>query len=730
MAAVSGEEHHPLTAEQGAIVSAMTSRSCNVLVDAVAGAAKTYTALQACKRMPAGETVFILTYNAKLKMETKAKVERMGMADRVHVFSYHSACVRHYDEVDGCTDVGIMRAVETPLRPRQPFAFDLLIVDECQDMTPLYFGFVRRLLLDNRRPGATVAAFGDVRQCIYGFKGADPRLFRLLPDLLPFLHHPHWKRLGLSTSFRITRPMCEFVNRRLLVAPGDVHMRAVKDGPAVRYRVIAAPFADPFDAVMAELREGRRRAGDVFVLVASLRSSSPHSPLKVLENRLVRARVPCFVPTNDDVSITDDEVLRGKLVFSTFHQSKGLERPVAFVMGFDDSYTEFFNVAPANQTRCPNEIYVACTRASEKLVLLHSNERSHMPFMDVCGITEDPCVELTHPEHNRVYLSTSPDAVAAEEQDEPAARKAVDLSGLFKYRSSQELADAAREAGVRVLRLRGGGEARRRKRALPNVRRCPQSKTREYVGDLHRDAVMACIRRKTPATMDPEECGGKFAALPDAVRKRYVEVRDRWSSSSYSFCSAEDNSSSNISDVLFVCVVNDALRTGYIHRTAQITDYDWIRRADIERFRATLSQMCPGAARGKTDVHASMEIPGSDVEIRTRIPVVVAACGGEEQEQLWTFGFGRPSSEHVLQAACRACVRQKGAPSASGGACRMHVADLYTGEVVVVECDPVKTSKMMARMVTVGGAGGESSSSTDLLDDAEFVRRTTQGHAS
>ena len=49
-----------------------------------------------------------------------------------------------------------------------------------------------------------------------------------------------------------------------------------------------------------------------------------------------------YVPVSDD-EVLDQDVMRGKLVFSTFHQTKGLQRKAVLVFNFDESYYKYYN---------------------------------------------------------------------------------------------------------------------------------------------------------------------------------------------------------------------------------------------------------------------------------------------------------------------------------------------------------------------------------------------------
>jgi hypothetical protein len=58
---------------------------------------------------------------------------------------------------------------------------------------------------------------------------------------------------------------------------------------------------------------------------------------------------------------------------TTFHQSKGRERKLVILMGFDESYYKFTQTEydPENPI-CPNPLYVAPSRPTEELIIVHS----------------------------------------------------------------------------------------------------------------------------------------------------------------------------------------------------------------------------------------------------------------------------------------------------------------------------------------------------------------------
>jgi hypothetical protein len=102
-------------------------------------------------------------------------------------------------------------------------------------------------------------------------------------------------------------------------------------------------------------------------------------PSRRLENELVKRGVPCYYPTSDERKL-DEEIIKGKIVFSTFHQSKGRERKYVIIYGFDNSYFLFYG-KDLNPYVCPETLYVAVTRAKEELVLIHDCRFKTLPFI-------------------------------------------------------------------------------------------------------------------------------------------------------------------------------------------------------------------------------------------------------------------------------------------------------------------------------------------------------------
>jgi AAA domain/UvrD-like helicase C-terminal domain len=417
--------------EQRAVIAAISQ--CNVIVDACAGSGKTTTVLGIAKihQVP----ILLLTYNSRLRAET---MERAADLPLLTVHTYHSFGYCHISKK--CrTDAGIIsflaRGGKLTLAAVSTFSDDvtnsdanvltpvpqysIIIVDETQDMNVHYCELVQKII--DLMPRARICVMGDKFQSIYDFNGADSRFITLADKIYP---SGNWSRLNLSTSYRLTRQMAALINNCMrrgcesTVGVGIVSINsvgsestvgsgcvstiaAVRDGPLPVYTHYSSPRAI-IDDIKSLFREGFM-PGDIFILAPSVRSKHAGNPIKKLANSLSANKILVYVPTSDDSKVPDD-VIRGKLVFSSFHQAKGLERKVVMVVGFDDSYNEFYS--KSDPTVCSNALYVAITRARERLYLYHGRGRGYLRCVDVESL--DTHVRMVGTPHVNVRVRSTP----------------------------------------------------------------------------------------------------------------------------------------------------------------------------------------------------------------------------------------------------------------------------------------------------------------------------------
>ena len=384
----------PISPQQAEIVDAVEHH--NLIIDSVAGSGKTTTILYMAKKH-ANKRMLLLTYNARLRLETKAKAELCGL-DILTAHTFHSLGVAHVGKA--CrTDRGLITFTNGN-KTIDIGAYDILIIDECQDMTLLYYKWVKRVLGAIFASGVfpRLCVIGDKNQSIYRFAGADARFITRADEIYSGCsdtYAPHtWKRLQLNVSYRLTHEMANFLNKCIL---GEDRIIAAKHGPLPKYN-IKYDFGGTIAEINNLLANGYTY-DDIFILAPSVRSTNKNNPIRRLANILTANRVPIYVPMTDDIK-HDEEVSRGKIVFSSFHQSKGLERRAVFVLGIDASYFKYY-ARDESQDSCPNVLYVALTRAKEYLSIYHSQSQATCKFMRTAEASKyaNLCGVLTAPEN-------------------------------------------------------------------------------------------------------------------------------------------------------------------------------------------------------------------------------------------------------------------------------------------------------------------------------------------
>jgi superfamily I DNA/RNA helicase len=179
-------------------------------------------------------------------------------------------------------------------------------------------------------------------------------------------------------SYRITNQIADFVNKVML---GEERLLACRNGKYVEF--LHRSNRDMITIIASRIRELINQGckpSDFFILAGSVKSKGDrYNVVREIENILVLKDIPCHIPPFED-EITDERVIEGKVVFSTFHSVKGRQRKYVFVLGFDHNYFTY-NARTFNPLECPNTFYVACTRATHGLYICENIENPSFKYL-------------------------------------------------------------------------------------------------------------------------------------------------------------------------------------------------------------------------------------------------------------------------------------------------------------------------------------------------------------
>ncbi len=367
-----------LNDEQVAIIDAVKN-GYSVVCEAGPGNSKSTVCLEgACIWQ---QQTLHLTYNAALKGEVRESIVKRNIEHIMEVHNYNSLACRYYNNRAYTNDV-IQTIVDNNSPPIRAIPnFQIICIDELQDMTPFWYAFVLKFLKDLNNSNVKLLLLGDSKQSLYEYKGSDSR-FLTLADKLWASESNKFKRLELTQSFRCPISVINLLNKCMI---GNDRLISKKPGPNVSY--IYESIWKAVDIVYKEISRLIRRSqatpDQFFILAYSTKTSkgTNSTPLTRLEQMLAQNDFPCY-SQDDDQSTPDDKCYDNKIVFSSFHQCKGRQRPYVYVFGFDESFFVYFKKKAVREI-CPSELYVAVSRTQKKLTLIHNKQKNVLPFLKI-----------------------------------------------------------------------------------------------------------------------------------------------------------------------------------------------------------------------------------------------------------------------------------------------------------------------------------------------------------
>ena len=137
---------NPVSEEQQYILNVI-AKGDNVVVDACAGSGKSTTILSTAISQP-HKKFLLITYNKSLRKEIQEKIRELKIQN-VIVHTYHSLAVAIYN-TEAYNDKVMRLLVQQNTPPNRLIPTDVLVLDEVQDMTFLFFRLVVKYLNDLR----------------------------------------------------------------------------------------------------------------------------------------------------------------------------------------------------------------------------------------------------------------------------------------------------------------------------------------------------------------------------------------------------------------------------------------------------------------------------------------------------------------------------------------------------------------------------------------------------
>jgi len=708
MNAVSAEQQYIITnVEQGK----------NVQVDACAGSGKSTTILSTAKAMPY-KKFLLITYNKSLRKEIKEKVDELAL-NNIVVHTYHSLAVAVYNP-DAHVDkvMRLLIANNDPPKLIQT-GYDIIVLDEVQDMTFLYYRLVLKYIRDIGSP-VQLMVLGDYMQGLYEFKGADIRFLTFATEIwsrFPLLKTQEFAKCKLKTSYRITNQMADFVNEVMLP---EKRLYACRDGEPVCYirRKIHELQKIVVNTIKELLQNHNVKPSDIFVLGGSVKG--PNSNIRKIENALVEAGIPCHVPMMENSENIDEEVIKGKVVFSSYHTSKGRQRPYVFVVGFDHSYFKII-ARTLDPTRCPNTLYVATTRASKRMYLLETDgypsdrplkflKQTHMEmktksYIDFRGIPqtlfEDDPVKT--PKKNEIFINrTTP----------------TDMTKFLSDSVLEEITPILDEIFIPISQKQD-------EILLPSVWRT-KSGFYEDVSDLNGIAIPALLYDYIRSLYDTET---ETSVLYDMIKETMANTKPNKHLYLKAIVANLDPVCASIEDYLYMANVFEATQEKLYFKLNQIQcdEYVWLTPEVLKKCKKRLLEVLEKEIMmGEPEMERTI-IDCLDEEGNRRLHECLAPYFPANQqfqftarvdliteETLWELKCtSEITAEHMIQTVVYAWIMRTNDPMFSK---KVKILNIRTGQIFELVAEKEKLDKIMVAILK--GKYGEQSPFTD----ADFLK--------
>lgn len=674
--------------EQQKIISTL-EEGYNIITDSVAGSGKTTTILFLAKAFPQ-KRIIVVTYNSRLKAETRERV-KLSKLTNLEVHSYHSLGLQYYTSPCN-TDTHLMNIIRQKKKVIGNIKSDIFILDESQDMRLNYYHFLKKIIDDMSNDKLQLFIMGDHMQCIYEFLNADSRFLTLADKL--FSSKLPWKRCYLHTSYRITRPMEQFLNEVVLGYP---RMKSVKNvSIPVKYYT-----GDPFYKVPAALAQEIQilfstgiKPSDIFVLAPSIRSSNTNNPVKRFENILVKMGIPCYVPLSDDEDLRD-EVTHEKIVFSSFHQSKGLERKIVIVMNFSTAF--YFIFKDAVKEICPNLVYVSATRASQTLYLWGESEKEKpFPFLNYDLLHDSEYLEKIHIGSKSIYP----------EMNEPRAdnkQKLRNVTHLTRFLPEESIQQILELCNV-VIRKPGSISI-----SIPSTINTEGEK-KENVSDLNGIAIPTIYEHRKTGFISIQNDLERFYLVDLFENGNINEEQKKW-------VDAVRSVPKTPSDYLGLANIYSSYISGYNHKIAQIKEYNWLNDKHVDKLLNVLESSIHGDPKQmlfeETLTLEGYEFNNEQLHIQGRADLI-------DDITLWELKcVDSIKPEHIVQLALYAYIWQM-TESKEKGMRKFCILNIRTGEIQ--EITGIENLKMVMDIVL-----DNAFRVTPKLTDEEFIEICLKG---
>lgn len=334
-----------LSEEQNKIIE-LVGEGKNIFVDACIGAGKT-TLLNAISESFPRKKILYLTYNKLLKEDAKKKIRsRNTEVHNYHgfVFKYLMSYRLRYTHQDGIKNF-IRNVHNGTIRVPQ---YDLILIDEYQDINEDAANLIQ-VIKESQKEEAQFVFVGDMKQKIYDKTTLDvvDFIFNLKKDFI---------KIDLTQCFRLNNDHASKLGRIW-----NKKIIGVNQNQKIKI--------NKFDPIFLLEKLNSYENGDILILTPFRNNIILNQFINFIEKEFPDK----YNKRNLYITISDSEdsnkPLNNSMIVTTFDGSKGLERKLAVVFGFETDALEFRSER-GNKEITRNLFLVAASRGKDEIIFI------------------------------------------------------------------------------------------------------------------------------------------------------------------------------------------------------------------------------------------------------------------------------------------------------------------------------------------------------------------------
>jgi hypothetical protein len=306
----------------------------NIIIDGISGSGKSDFVFKLNNYFPKYKYLVLTNYNK--------------IYNNIDIFDFVSFSKKYYNNIN------IKKALK--LDPIEKFNYDVIIIDNVQNLELLNYNFFKKIYDDNSIK-SYIYVFGD-KHFINNNSNID---YLLLADNFFDFNNFSWIKYNINISNTINIKNANFINHCLLL--NNTIKTKIESNNKPKYYICDINIKSL--SIINDYLNNGYNYNDILIISPSLKTNA----IKLLIKNLSRLKISYSISEEDYID---------KLLILSYIQTYNIKRKIVIIFNFDYSYTKYYKNI--------NNLYIGSTRSLNELILLHHHKYDYLPFFNLNNI--------------------------------------------------------------------------------------------------------------------------------------------------------------------------------------------------------------------------------------------------------------------------------------------------------------------------------------------------------